>query len=211
MFKNDTKFANFMNALCDSLYIGILWLVCSLPIFTIFASSTAAYYTMSKCVRHRTDYVTKSFFHSFKTNFKECVIINILYLFIGFILTIDMRILWVNESKLASINFVILLLVIFLAASAAVFIPVLLSRFDKGILDIIKFALAVSFRYLYITIPAIVLIVAAVIGVMLTLWGLFFIPGLVWWILSIPFEWILKKLMPIPEEGSIESEAWYYQ
>lgn len=34
MFKSDGIFSRFMNCLFDILYVGILWIVCSLPVLT---------------------------------------------------------------------------------------------------------------------------------------------------------------------------------
>ena len=53
----------------DVIYIGILWLICCLPIFTIGPSSTAMYYAMVKSVRHGRGHVTAEFFGAFRKNF----------------------------------------------------------------------------------------------------------------------------------------------
>ena len=50
MFRFDGAFGCFMNLLFDILYVGILWVVFSIPLITAGASSAAAYYTMAKCV-----------------------------------------------------------------------------------------------------------------------------------------------------------------
>ena len=41
-----------LTALIDIVWLGLLWLVCSLPVLTLGAASTALYYAMVKSVRH---------------------------------------------------------------------------------------------------------------------------------------------------------------
>ena len=65
----DGKFINFLNKATDTLIATLLWLVCSIPIITIGASTTAFYSVMLKLVKDEESYITKSFFKAFKENF----------------------------------------------------------------------------------------------------------------------------------------------
>ena len=60
----DGKFINFLNKATDTLIATLLWLVCSIPIITIGASTTAFYSVMLKLVKDEESYITKSFFKS---------------------------------------------------------------------------------------------------------------------------------------------------
>ena len=68
----DGKFINFSNKATDTLIATLLCLVCSIPIITIGASTTAYYSVMLKLVKDEESYITKSFFKAFKENFKIC-------------------------------------------------------------------------------------------------------------------------------------------
>lgn len=57
--------------IADSVTLGILWVICSLPIFTIGASSAAFYYAYNHCIRQKKDYAWKTFFACFKSNFRQ--------------------------------------------------------------------------------------------------------------------------------------------
>ena len=75
-----------LSALIDLIWAGLLWLVCSLPLFTIGASSTALYYTVVKSIRHERGRVTSCFFRSFRSNFRQATAIWMLcglYVLIG--------------------------------------------------------------------------------------------------------------------------------
>lgn len=72
-----------MNAIVKGLkliLVNILWVICSLPVITIGASSTAACYLCLKLINDDECNVVKAFFKSFKENFKQGTII---WLFVG--------------------------------------------------------------------------------------------------------------------------------
>ena len=71
LFGPDSGFMRVLNMISDIVLISMLWLLCSLPVVTVGASTTAAYYTIMKVVHKKTGYISKEFFKSFKLNFKE--------------------------------------------------------------------------------------------------------------------------------------------
>lgn len=76
--------------LCNYIYIffisNILWIVFSLPIFTIGASTTALFSVMSKLSNDEDVSVFKDFWKSFKLNFKQGTVIGIGLMLLFFIL-----------------------------------------------------------------------------------------------------------------------------
>ena len=73
---------------------NILWFICSIPIFTIGASTTALYYTCLKIVRNEEGNVTKTFFKSFKENFRQATVIWLILFAIGSFLAFDFYVLY---------------------------------------------------------------------------------------------------------------------
>lgn len=211
IFAYDSKFARFMNALGDVLLIGLLWLVISIPLFTIGASTTAAYYAMAKCVRYSAGRPWKSFWHSFKTNFLQTLPMTILFDLAVVMLAFDLIYLWGNENATNDAIFIVLLLVVFLAVGLSMYLWPLLSRFDKRNLELMKMSFVVAFRFLPVTIGIMAAFLLGLIGIYLMPWAVLVIPGVFMYGFSFPMEWILHKLMPKPEEGSEEAEKWYYQ
>lgn len=76
----ESKLHMVLTALIDIIWLGILWLVCSLPVITIGAASTALYYTMVKCVRHDIPEPTRFFFRAFRKNFRQATLLWLLCL-----------------------------------------------------------------------------------------------------------------------------------
>ena len=73
--------------------LNLYWVICSLPIFTIGASTSALLYASMK-LHDREGYVTSNFFSSFKENFKQATEIWLIYLVIGILLGSGKRYTW---------------------------------------------------------------------------------------------------------------------
>ena len=63
--------------IADLLIVTFYWIVCSLPIISVGASTTAVFYVYGKKVRGEDVYVTRDFFKSFKENFKVSIPITL--------------------------------------------------------------------------------------------------------------------------------------
>ncbi len=71
MFKYDNPFFEMVGKMFDMVFLGVLWFIMCLPIITIGASTTAAYYVTFNQLNGRDGYVFRKFFKSFKQNFKQ--------------------------------------------------------------------------------------------------------------------------------------------
>lgn len=211
IFSSDSTFSRLMNLLCDILYVGILWVLCCIPLITAGASTTAAYYAMSKCVRHKTGYIGKEFLQSFKSNFRQILPLTLVFWGVVCVLAVDIYYLWNHESKLNNTLLMILVFLCFLTAGLVIYICPLLSRFHKKNTDLLKTAAYVLFKFLPLTIGILFMFMIACIAVYLMPWAIFILPGVYLFALTFPMEYVLKQLMPPVEEESEEAQKWYYQ
>lgn len=76
----ESKLHLVLTALIDIIWLGILWLLCSLPLITVGAASTALYYAMVKCVRHDIPEPARFFFRAFRRNFRQATLLWLLCL-----------------------------------------------------------------------------------------------------------------------------------
>ena len=90
IFNYDNPVWRFIGKLGDLMILNILWVICSIPIFTMGASTTAVYYVTMKLVRGDDGYTLRNYFKSFKENFKQATVIWLLMLLTGFILGFDL-------------------------------------------------------------------------------------------------------------------------
>ena len=92
IFDMNNKFFRFMSKVADLCILNIICVVCCIPVITAGASITAMYYVTLKMVRNEEAYIVRSFFKSFKQNFKQATIINLIMLLIGLVLYVDLNV-----------------------------------------------------------------------------------------------------------------------
>ncbi len=159
IFTQESKFSQIMMRLAWGCYLNLLWLVCSLPIVTIGAATTALYYVTLKIAENEEGDITQQFFRSFKANFKQATVLWLILLAVGIVLGTDIYVL--RHLSAATTGVVAVLLTLCLAlvivacvAYAAVLCYVfpLLARVDNTNVAMLKNSLLISIRYLSCTI-----------------------------------------------------------
>lgn len=80
IFSVDGKFFQFLRRLTDMLKINFLWLLCSLPIVTIGASTVAAFDVTMRMIDDTEGYVARQFLKAFKANLKNGIPLGIIFL-----------------------------------------------------------------------------------------------------------------------------------
>ena len=93
-FSYESRFSQLLLKLCYACYLNLLWFVCSIPIFTIGASTTALYYSCLKVVRDEESHVAATFFRAFRQNFKQATVLWLILLAAGLFLAGDGYILY---------------------------------------------------------------------------------------------------------------------
>ena len=96
MFGIDSKFYEVVSKIADLVVVNLLFVLCSLPIITIGASTTALYGVTKKMAENREGYIFRNYFRLFKENFKQSTIMWIILLLLALIPTIDLYI--INSS-----------------------------------------------------------------------------------------------------------------
>lgn len=92
LFSQESFLMRFLNLVADIVVLHFLWVIFSLPIVTIGASTTALYYSCMKRIRTNEGYIAKNFFKSFKSNFLQSTIIWLIMAGVGILLFVDIRI-----------------------------------------------------------------------------------------------------------------------
>lgn len=88
-FQNN-RFFKLGGKLGDVMILSLLWLLCSLPVVTLGASTAALYFSVMKCLRGQSEERPKDiFFRSFKMNARQGLIATVIYLIYGGLLAVD--------------------------------------------------------------------------------------------------------------------------
>ncbi len=89
IFDSDNGFFRFLATFGYVWWLHILWLLCSIPVITIGASTTALCYSCMK-LRRQEGYATRNFFHSLKQNFGQSTLLGLIMMAAGGVLCLDL-------------------------------------------------------------------------------------------------------------------------
>lgn len=89
LFSLDNPLMRFLSRVADIMLLNLLFLVCSIPVFTVGASLSALYYCLFKIKDEEEGYLFRKFFHSFKENFRQATLMWLIMLFIAAILFVE--------------------------------------------------------------------------------------------------------------------------
>lgn len=204
----DNGFFRVMGRLADLMILNLIFIVCSLPVFTIGASLTAMYYVTLKMAANEEGYMFQSFLKSFRQNFKQATVIWLIMLFVGCVLGLDMYILNHSDNSLSMVLFVMISATTILYMMVLIYVFPLLSRFENKITATLRNAFIMAIADFPRTLVMIVLVVGSVI---LTFWNAYtFWYGLLIWIIggfaiiafanSYFLNKVFKKYMPEEED-----------
>lgn len=164
-FNYDNPVWRFIGKFWDIIILSILWMVCSIPVITIGASTTAMYYVTLKLVRDEDGYTFRSFFKSFKENFKQSTIIWLIFLVVGIILGFDLFFfikMFAGSEKIKAVMVSVFLAMLFIYLAMFTYVFPLQSRFYNPVKRTIFNAFFMSIRHIFQTIGMIVIDVGVV-------------------------------------------------
>ena len=181
IFSYESKFSQVLMRIAWGCYLNLLWAVCSLPIVTAGASTTALYYVALKIAEEREGSLTQQFFRAFRQNFKQATVIWLILLGIGTFLGTDIYVLTRLRSTTTGAPAVFWTLVLALVIAACVaytveliFVFPLVAKVENTTPAMLKNALLIGTHYLNCT-----LVVFAIHFVMAVVAIRFFTPILV--------------------------------
>lgn len=157
----------FITKITYSAYLNILWFICCIPIFTIGASTTALFYVTLKMAKNEEGNVTKSFFRSFKENFKQGTKIWLILLIAGIVLGFDGYALYHMRFVNAFWTIITAIFIIAVVAYSIILMYIfpLLARFRNSTFAMFKNSIMIGMRFLLCTafMAAIYFIMAVVV------------------------------------------------
>lgn len=171
LFNINSGFFKFINRLLDVLFINLLWIICSLPIVTIGASTCAAFSITLKMVDDEEGYIGKTFFKAFKQNFKQGTLMWLITAPCVYILYL----LWQMVIKSEDINAIVIIGVILLTAIAIsinLYSYPLIARYENSLKKIIKNSFGICVQFFIKTLILIAVVAVEIIIIMWNRWTL---------------------------------------
>ena len=161
LFRMDSPLMRFLTKIADLMVLNILFCVTSIPLITIGASWTALYSVTLKMVRDEEGSVSRSYFRSFRQNFKQATLLWLGVLVVLALLVLDIRVL--NGMAGGTAPGLLRVGVEILALLGIMVLQYLfpsLARFEASLADTLKNACMMALAHL----PKTALMTAAVVG-----------------------------------------------
>ncbi len=206
LFGMDSPLMAALMKIGDCICLSVLWLVFSLPIITIGASSAALYAAVHHCLRRGGAGIWKKFWNSFKENFKRSTLAWLIELLIFAVLTLDtvvFRSIRLSGGAMGNLYWAAL----FLDAVAITwmsYVAAYAARFNGSVKEILHYGLVLlrlhPIRALGVMLP----ILAGLALCMLVPFMLLFVPAAVCWICGYSLEQVFRLHMQ-PEDLEKES------
>jgi len=195
-FSVDGPFYKYGSILADIMLVSLLWFLCSIPIFTIGASTTAAFDVLTRQAAGENGAILRGFWRSFKRNFGMSI--RILAVVAGIALLVYANL---NSMQLFEGN-----LKLFLATAQVVLAIELLfvgfylfpiaARFDMKFTQIFKTSFYMANRHMLTTLAVGATLLGLVLLTAQFFLFVFLVPGIFCYVTSFLFVNVFKKYKP---------------
>ena len=200
-FNPESKVMIFLGRITDYLILTLLWVICSIPIFTIGASTTAMFYTSFKILDDEDSYVTRCFFKSFKENFKQSTLLWLVTVAALLFFIVDFQFYsQLEQGTMRFIGLVVFGFLLVLFTITMLYLFPYVSRFHCTFKQSIKISLLLGIRHLPTTIILIVVDAVIIFACLYYLVLFMFLPGFLCLANSFLIRRVFKKYMPEKEE-----------
>lgn len=190
--------------------LNFLWILFSIPLVTIGASTTASFYVAGKIIRNEDVHEFHDFFKSFKQNFKQATIAWLIIAIICIIIYVNMKNIKIFYNISGSLGLAVVIVQIIIAiqfAIIAVNIFVLLSRYEFTLKNLFISAWAIGNKHFLSSIFAIITSVAIIfLGYRIVALIFFCCAGMISLCVYGILYKVIEKYNPENTNGDIESK-----
>lgn len=208
LFNLESPFWRFVGKLADAVILNIIWILFSLPIITIGASTTALYYCAMKVAKDREgSSLLRDFWKSFKLNFKQATILWLICLALLAFFALDIYFYWGMNNQLSTILCIIFVVFTAVLCCTMFYLFPLQAKFYNPIRKTISFALVMQIRYFHYTLLMALIAAAVAVGTF------FYVPvgifgmGLIAFLQSYCLNKIFEKYAPEEDPEEAERKA----
>jgi uncharacterized membrane protein YesL len=147
-----------LSSFFEFIYLNLLWLLFSIPLITIFSSTTAMFGVIRKWKLKQEIEIFSTFKSIFKENFLSSTVLGLFWMLFLLLIIMDFRLINNLSSQLQLIGFAVLgiMVVLFLFTSSYLFS--VLVHFDANLFGVIKNAFLLSVLSPFTTLIKMVLV-----------------------------------------------------
>ena len=165
IFSTDGKLYKFICRFWDMVVLSFLWIVFSMPIVTIGASTVAAFSVALRMVDDEEGYIVRSFVKAFKENLKQGILLGLITIVSFYMVYIDIVLFHAIQSNPLPLLLVGTIAGVFYVASLLYAFP-LAARYHNSVRGIMRNSRQICARYFLRTIIMLVLVVLLILAAM---------------------------------------------
>ena len=192
LFSYDNPVWRLMGRVADVFLLSVLWAVCSLPVITIGASTSALYYVALKMARSHEGYLVRSYLKAFRENLGQATVLWMMLLAVGLFLGADMYWAYGMETGAAGMLFWVLFVLTVVYLFVAVMVFPLEARVQAGTGKIFFLAFMIGMKnFSWVLLMLVTAVCIAALGV-LVFWPILFVAvGAIAYIHAFILEWVI--------------------
>ena len=156
-FSEDNVVWRFVRKIGYLWILNILWVLTSLPVVTIGASTTALIYACMK-LQNDEGYPTANYFRSFKENFRQATIIWIIYVLIGALLVWGLVFWNLMDGTTLKVGHAFAIAIMIPYGLSLLYVFAIQAKFVNTVKDTIHFALILPVKHIVWTLQMVILI-----------------------------------------------------
>lgn len=157
IFSSDGWFTRIFGTLGDIILVNILFIICSLPVFTIGASMSGMYYALMRKQRTDDGGIAKLFFKGFKDNFKQGTGAWLLYVVISFVFSMDFRLFGEGGPQENKLMYYASVVMFVLVSFIAIYLFPVIAAFENKLKDLILQSIYLAARNIIFTVIIMIL------------------------------------------------------
>lgn len=194
-FNYDGPLNRFFEKIGDCVILSVLWLLFSLPVITLGASTTALYHTVHRILRQDHGGIWENFWGAFRSNFKQSTMICLVLLAVFCVLGMSAcsAYLLLEAGQISVMPLMLLAVVIALVLMWALYLFPAVARFTSPTARILKSCAAVAAINLFWSVALLAIFAASVYLTVIMPVGLLVMPGAGMYAGSLILEHIFPK------------------
>lgn len=216
LFNMDNPFFQVMGRIADLFILNFVFMICCIPIVTIGPALSAMFYVTMKMVKNEESYIIRSFFHSFKQNLKQGIVIHLIMMVLGGILIADYYIINHMSGNFTQVMRVLIIAISVIYALEYLYIYPVLAKFYNSIKNTFRNSILMAIRHLPYTIIMLIVSAAPILLFLIKsasiqsffLMALIIIgPAVIAYVNSMLFVRIFEQYVPKDEDEEVPAEA----
>lgn len=155
LFGKDSPLIRFLEKFANLMILNWILILFCIPVVTIGPAITAVYYVTLKMVRNEEGSIVQDFFHSFRTNLKQGILVGLIVLGAGAFLALDIFYIYQLASLGGVFDKFVLAFILFMTVVFCMvlnYVWSILAKFNTTIKDLFRTSAALAVRHLLATV-----------------------------------------------------------